>query len=158
MDIAMLFLMLASEIMRVCKWFSNDKITMTKWELGENSAFKGSKEGNTSLNLLSILMMDSLMILLWQQIRELRKIKCCLISSKDCDFRRDCKIWLWGSECAYNWVWQLSLQRWRLMGMRPAMALILNKGEVQNMLRIQMAAFFYIRLRTLREYNSRALL
>ena len=28
---------------------------------GENSTFKGSKEGNTSLNLLSILMIDFLM-------------------------------------------------------------------------------------------------
>jgi len=36
-----------------------------RWEPEENSTFKGSKEENTSLNLLSILMIDSLMFSLW---------------------------------------------------------------------------------------------
>jgi len=44
------------------------------------------------------------------------------------------------------------------MEIRPAMASIPNKGEIQNIPRIQIVAFYCIWLRTLSGYDNRALL
>ena len=94
MNITTLFLIHAFEMMRVCKWFNKVVIAMSlSWlaqstrllslhlingwnekqlgkmsirqKPGENSTFKGSKEGHTSLNLLSLLMIDFLMFSFW---------------------------------------------------------------------------------------------
>ena len=109
------------------KWLGK---ALIRRELGENSIFKGSKEENTSLNLLSILIIKPLMFSPWQWVRELRERGYWVRSLEDLDSRRDCKIWLCGSECTLNWAWPLSLWKWRLMGMRPTMASTPNKGEV----------------------------
>ena len=127
-------------------------------EPGENSIFKGSNEGKTSLYLLSMSMVIPLIFSLWQQVNELRKREWYIQSLDGLDSKREHKMWLWKRVCALNRAWPLILQKWRLMGIRPAIALTPNNREVWNMLRIQIVTLCCIWLSILSGYDNGALL
>ena len=123
------------------KWLGKVLIVQ---EPGVNSLLNRSKEGNTSLNLLSISTIRSLIVKFWLEVRVLNNSWWGALVRGDLDSSSNLKIWLWGREWALSCTLLLSFWRCRWMGIRPTMALIPNEGKVQKAPRIQITSLLCI--------------
>ena len=169
MEVVILFLMLASVMTRACKKILEDLIAklsscwmhvmkllsfclLNKWkekQLGKmsitlHSGWRGTKKGNTSLNLLSMSTNRSLTKLHWYLVRNPSKDKYWLNNEHVLDFMRKWRMWLEGKECAQSCNLPLSFWRWRLIEIRSVIASILNEGKVLKALKIQISALLCI--------------
>ena len=66
----------------------------------------------------------------------------------------DLIIWLYGRVAICSWFLLLNFQRYNCMGIRPAISSISMARDIQNVLRIHTAAYYYILLSTLKECNK----
>ena len=125
------------------KEMQSEKLSITL-RPGENSEFKELKDGKHSLSLLAestkwpltrdycLLVRESRATTLRPELELSRE----LIS----DWIR----WLRGNLQVHSWDLPPSFWRWRLMGINPTMALILNKGDVLKAPNIYIAALLCI--------------
>ena len=125
---------------------------------GANSGLRGSKEGKTSLNWLSMSTTGPLINSLWHFEREPSDKGWSLDDDDVLVSIRDRSMWLWGREWALSCDLPLSFWRWRLIGMSPAMALMPDDGDILKAPKIQMAALLCIFPNIFRGYNRGALL
>ena len=107
---------------------------------GENSEFKGLKDRKHSLTLLAEstkwpLTKDHCLL-----VRESRATTSRPELELSCKLISDWIRWLKGSLQVHSWDLLSSFWRWRLMGINPAMASILNKENVLKVPNIYIAA------------------
>ena len=128
---------------------------------GQNLGLRGSNEGKTSLNLLSILMMCPLMRPCWYLVSELSNNKWWwgwegMLKISELLPINNLKMWLAGREWALNWDLLLSFYRCKWIGISPVIALILYE-DVLNAPNIQMTALLWSFSKIFRGYNREAL-
>ena len=111
---------------------------------GGNSELSGSKEENTLLKQLSISTTGPLISSHWHLVREPRDSECCFIIVFALGSMRERRIWLEEYVCAQSCNLPLSFWRWRLIGIRSAMASMPNDRDNLNVPNIQMAALLCI--------------
>ena len=105
-----------------------------------NSGFKGSKEGKTLLNLLSMSTKWPLIRPHWCLVKKLSKRGCGCVGISELFSIRDLRIWLAERAWALSWDLLLSFWRCKWIGMRPAMASIPTNRAVLNASTIHKAA------------------
>ena len=175
-DVAILFLMLASVTMRAVwgkeetwrtilssSWvqilsfvFSflltklkekrSEKLSIIRW-LGENSILRGEKDGKIPWDLLYESMRWPLVRLLWQLVNKPILCGFGMVDDGGESSMRFLKMWLIGS--LKDWICDLLaiFYRWNFIGIIPAMASIPSKGKVLKAPKIQMVALLCILLR-----------
>ena len=121
----------------------SEKLLITLW-LGENSEWRGIKEGKILLNLLSMFTKWSLIREHWWLVSESSEDECCTEDEPRDNSMSDQMRWLGGSECTRSCDLPPSFWRWSLMGINPAMALIPNYKEVLKAPKIHRAALLCI--------------
>ena len=123
-----------------------------------NSLLKGSKDGKTSLNLLSISTRGPLNFWHCLGLRQANDSLCGGKIDVVEDSNRDLRMWLCRREWTLSWDLLQSFQRCNLIGIRPTIASILNEGDLQNAPSIYIAALCCILLSSLIGYANSALL
>ena len=98
--------------------------------LRENSGLRGSNEGKTLLKQLFMLTKWSLMRLCWHLVRELKKSEYWWERVSDLLSIREQRIWFEGREYVMSYNLLLSFCKYRLMGIRPAIASMLSDRDV----------------------------
>ena len=124
---------------------------------GENSGFKGLKNGNTLLYQLSISTKWPLIHLYCCLIKVLSDKVCCINGKFGLASKREQRMWFNERKCEQSCNLSLSFCKWRLMGIKPAIALMLSEGEVLNAHSIHMATLLCNFPNIFSRYNNGAL-
>ena len=183
MNVAMLFLMLASDTMIVVElnkdasrtilsscWqqiflflFLIDKLKENQSEKlsiilepGESSGWRGEKEGKIPYTLLFESTKYLLILALWQLVRDLRETGWWHLGDLKGESMSKWIIWLGGRANVYNCDLPVSFWRWSFIRMRLAIALILSKEDILKVPSIQMVALLYILFRIFRGHERGA--
>ena len=132
------------------------KISIILW-LGENSGFKGLKEGKTLLYQLSISTMWSLICSHYRLVKELSNKACCIDGRFGLASMREHRMWFARRECIWSCNLSLSFCKWRLMEINLVIASMLNEEEVLNASSIHMATLLCNFPSIFSKYNNVAL-
>ena len=125
---------------------------------GQNSGLRGSNEGKTSLNLLSMSMMCPLMRPCWCLVSELSNNEWWwgwegMLGMLEPLPINNLRMWLAGREWALNWDLLLSFCRCKWIGISPAIASMPYEGNVLNAPNIQIAVLLWSFPKVFREYD-----
>ena len=122
-------------------WFEKLSITLLP---GENLEWRGTKEGKTSLNLLSILTRYPLIRDHCRLVRKPSEDGCWEIDTDEDSSIRDWMRWLKGSECVHSCDLPPNFWRWSFISISPAIASIPNVSEVLKASKIHRVALLCI--------------
>ena len=109
----------------------SEKISMI-WEPGKSSGWVGENAGKSLWDLLLVSTRWPLMFFLWCLVKLHKEEECWFCGDPNEESISVQIIWFKGIDTAHSYTLPPNFWRWNLMGMRPAIALILSEGDVLN--------------------------